>query len=201
MNNKTFLAIAFLLAGTLLTAATTAMAPAYAGGDDYGDGKDDYGDGKDSKSGDGIKQRVEDHSVGNIADCNQYWIGKEFEDTEFQNEQIQECIASATREGDINNDGNGGEEPNGPPVAEPETCEECFERFLSAGEIADLVAVLDEANQAESLVDFCENVLEPGFITEGEVRDFLTSAEVDEEIHDDLIECLEAVGIVFEPEM
>src|ERR687896_32816 len=118
MNNKTFLAIAFLLAGTLLTAATMSIVPALAErdhDDDYKerDGKDDYGDGKDSKSGDGIKQKVEDHSVGNIAACEQYWIGKEFEDTEFQNEQIQECIAAATREGDINNPGNGDGDGNG----------------------------------------------------------------------------------------
>src|ERR671916_2539664 len=128
MNNKTFLAIAFLLAGTLLTAATMSIVPALAErdhDDDYKerDGKDDYGDGKDSKSGDGIKQKVEDHSVGNIADCEQYWIGKEFEDTEFQNEQIQECIASATREGVIRDretptpDGDGGTpQPPPPPI-------------------------------------------------------------------------------------
>src|ERR687896_2453281 len=110
MNNKTFLAIAFLLAGTLLTAATMSIVPALAErdqDDDYKerDGNDDYGDGKDSKSGDGIKQKVEDPSVGNIANCEQYWIGKEFEDTEFQNEQIQECIAAATDEGTIIRDG------------------------------------------------------------------------------------------------
>ena len=58
MNNNTILAIAFLLAGTLLT-ATVAMAPAaYAGGDDH-----------DHDSGDGNKQKVEDESAGAIADC------------------------------------------------------------------------------------------------------------------------------------
>jgi hypothetical protein len=200
MNNKTFLAIAFLLAGTLLTAATMSIVPALAErdhDDDYKerDGNDDYGDGKDSKSGDGIKQKVEDHSVGNIANCEQYWIGKEFEDTEFQNEQIQECIASATREGDINNDGNG--EPTEP---EPETCQECFERFIPE-EIGALETVLDEANQAESLEQFCEEVLEPGLIREAEVRAFLTSAGVDEDTQDALIQCLEDVGIMFEPDM
>ena len=52
MNNNTILAIAFLLAGTLLT-ATVAMVPAaYAGGD-----------------GDGNKQKVEEDSSGAIADC------------------------------------------------------------------------------------------------------------------------------------
>ena len=120
--------MAFLLTGTLLT-ATMSIVPALAERDHDDDekerdGKDGYGDGKDSKSGDGIKQKVEDHSVGNIADCDQYWIGKEFEDTEFQNEQIQECIAAATREGDINNPGNGDGDggtptPDGPPEEEP----------------------------------------------------------------------------------
>jgi hypothetical protein len=175
MNNNTILAIAFLLAGTLLTAATTAMAPAYAGGD-------------------GNKQKVEDNSAGALNDCDT--IKNEIEDNTFEN--INECIAIAATDESIIRD----REPTPPePEPEPETCEECFERFLGPDEIADLVAVLDEANQAESLVEFCEGVLEPGFITEGEVRDFLTSAEVDEEIQDDLIECLEAVGIVFEPEM
>ena len=56
MNNNTILAIAFLLAGTLLT-ATIAMVPAaYAGGEDH-------------DSGDGNKQKVEDESAGAIADC------------------------------------------------------------------------------------------------------------------------------------
>jgi hypothetical protein len=56
MNKNTILAIAFLLAGTLLT-ATVAMVPAaYAGGEDH-------------DSGDGNKQKVEDESAGAIADC------------------------------------------------------------------------------------------------------------------------------------
>jgi hypothetical protein len=56
MNNNTILAIAFLSAGTLLT-ATVAMVPAaYAGGEDH-------------DSGDGNKQKVEDESAGAIADC------------------------------------------------------------------------------------------------------------------------------------
>ena len=56
MNNNIILAIAFLLAGTLLT-ATVAMVPAaYAGGEDH-------------DSGDGNKQKVEDESSGAIADC------------------------------------------------------------------------------------------------------------------------------------
>ena len=56
MNNNTILAIAFLLAGTLLT-ATVAMVPAaYAGGEDR-------------DSGDGNKLKVEDDSAGAIADC------------------------------------------------------------------------------------------------------------------------------------
>ena len=170
MNNKTFLAIAFLLAGTLLTAVTTAMVPAYAGGDD-----DDH-----DKRGDGNKQKVEDESAGAIADCD----NNEVERAGF------ECFAIAEiQEGVIR-----------PPEPEPEICIECFRQFLSPEEIADLEAVLDEANQAFSLQAFCENVLEQGFITEGEVRDFLTSAGVDEETQDALIECLVDVGIMFEPE-
>jgi hypothetical protein len=47
MNNKTFLAIAFLLAGTLLSGTSTmAMAPAYAGGDDDDDDHDKYDKGE-----------------------------------------------------------------------------------------------------------------------------------------------------------
>ena len=58
MNNNTILAIAFLIAGTLLTSAVITMVPvAYAGGDD------------DDDNGDGNKLKVEDDSAGAIADC------------------------------------------------------------------------------------------------------------------------------------
>ena len=59
MNNNTILAIAFLIAGTLLTttAVTTMVPAAYAGGDD------------DDDNGDGNKLKVEDDSAGAIADC------------------------------------------------------------------------------------------------------------------------------------
>ena len=83
MNNKTTLAIAFLLAGTLFT-GTMAMAPVYAGGD----------------SKDGNKQKVEDESAGSIADCDK----NEVERADF------ECIANAaTEDSEINErDGDGG---------------------------------------------------------------------------------------------
>jgi hypothetical protein len=86
MNNKTTLAIAFLLAGTLFT-GTMAMAPVYAGGD-----------GKDGK--DGNKQKVEDDSVGIINDCDK----NEVERADFK------CIANgATEDSEINErDGDGG---------------------------------------------------------------------------------------------
>ena len=177
MNNKTFLAIAFLLAGTLLTTATTAMVPAYAGGDD-----DDH-----DKRGDGNKQRVQEEGAGAIADCD--W--NDIEESDFR------CIAAAATDESIIRD----REPTEPePEPEPETCQECFERFIPE-EIGALEAVLDEANQAESLEQFCEGVLEPGFISEAEVRAFLTSAGVDEDTQDALIQCLEDVGIMFEPDM
>jgi hypothetical protein len=79
LNNNTILAIAFLLAGTLLT-ATTVMVPAYAGGDDDDD---------DHKGGDGNKQKVEDESAGAIADCDK----NDVEQASFK------CIAPAVTEG------------------------------------------------------------------------------------------------------
>jgi hypothetical protein len=89
MNSKTTLAIAFLLAGTLLT-GTMAMAPAYAGGDDD---KRDYNDKRHYKDGDGNKQKVEDESAGAIADCDK----NEVERADF------ECIANAaTEDSEIN---------------------------------------------------------------------------------------------------
>ena len=111
MYNSNILVI-LLLVGTFFTSTITMLPAAYSErGDD------------DGRSGDENKQKVVDHSVGNIADCDQYWIGKEFEDTEFQNEQIQECIASATREGVIRDretptpDGDGGTpQPPPPPI-------------------------------------------------------------------------------------
>jgi hypothetical protein len=186
MNNKTILAIVFLLAGTLLSSTSTmAMAPVFAEDDDYDKRHDDdkrYGNG-----GDGNKQKVEDDSAGAIADCDK----NDVEDSEF------DCIAAAATEESVIRD----REPTLPPEPEPETCEECFEAFLSQDEIEDLEAALQEANQAESLQEFCEGVLEPGFISEGEVRNFLTIAGVDEDTQDALIECLEDVGIIFEPDM
>jgi hypothetical protein len=94
MNNKTILAIAFLLAGTLLT-GTTAMAPAYAGGDD-----DD-----DHKGGDGNKQKVEEDSAGAIADCDK----NDVEESDF------DCIAAAaTDDSEIGTgDGDNGDGDNG----------------------------------------------------------------------------------------
>ena len=72
MNNNTILAIAFLMAGTLLTSAVTMVPAAYAEGDD----DDDRHDGKDrdkdrwsSDDGDGNKLKAEDNSAGSIADC------------------------------------------------------------------------------------------------------------------------------------
>jgi hypothetical protein len=89
MNNKTILAIAFLLAGTLITSAP-AMAPVFAENDD--DGK------KHGNGGDGNKQKVEDDSAGAIADCDK----NEVEDSDF------DCIAAAaTDESEVGTDGDG----------------------------------------------------------------------------------------------
>jgi hypothetical protein len=90
MNNNTILAIAFLLAGTLLTATMT-MAPAYAGGEDNDN---------DNDNGDGNKQKVEDESAGAIADCD----NNDVEQADF------ECFAIAA-----NLDGLGGLIGPGPP--------------------------------------------------------------------------------------
>ena len=102
MNNKTNLAIAFLLAGTLLT-GTTAIAPAFAENDD--DDKRHDNDKRYDKGGDGNKQKVEDESAGAIADCDY----NEVERADF------DCFASSateeseidTGDGDGNGDGNG----------------------------------------------------------------------------------------------
>jgi hypothetical protein len=85
MNNKTFLAIAFLLAGTLLS-GTMAMAPVYAGGDDE----------KYDKDGNGNQQKVEEESAGAIADCD----NNEVERADF------DCIAIAATEHSEVNTGN-----------------------------------------------------------------------------------------------
>jgi hypothetical protein len=60
MNNNTILAIAFLIAGTLLTttAVTTIVPAAYAEDDDH-----------DNDNGDGNKLKAEDESAGAISDC------------------------------------------------------------------------------------------------------------------------------------
>ena len=76
MNNKTILAITFLLAGTLLS-GTMAMVPAFAGGDD-----------DDDHNGDGNKQKVEEESAGAIADCD----GNEVDRADFN------CNANAATE-------------------------------------------------------------------------------------------------------
>jgi hypothetical protein len=90
MNNKTFLAIAFLLAGTLLS-GTMAMAPVYAGGDDDDDDHEKY-----DKDGNGNQQKVEEESAGAIADCD----NNEVERADF------DCIAIAATEDSEVNTGN-----------------------------------------------------------------------------------------------
>jgi hypothetical protein len=98
MNNKTILGIAFLFAGTLLTGATTAMAPVYAEGDD--DDHEKYDDNKRyDKGGDGNKQKVEDESAGAIADCDK----NEVERADF------DCFANAATEDSEVNTGDGGD--------------------------------------------------------------------------------------------
>jgi hypothetical protein len=62
MNKNTILAIALLIAGTLLTTTVTTMLPAVYADDDH----DDHDDGKD---GDGNKNKAEDDSAAAIADC------------------------------------------------------------------------------------------------------------------------------------
>jgi hypothetical protein len=135
MNNKTNLAIAFLLAGTLLT-GTTVMTQAYAEEDHDDERYDD--DKRYDKGGDGNKQKVEDDSAGAIADCDK----NEVERADF------DCIAAAaTDESDIgtgDGDGNGdlqGDCPEGlvQVDAEPLLClvvgpeEECPEGFETVG--------------------------------------------------------------------
>jgi hypothetical protein len=148
MNNKTILAITFLLAGTLLTGTSTmAMAPAaYAEEDEHDDDNKRY-DKDDNKrydkGGDGNKQKVEDESAGSIADC---------DDNEFER-ATQNCIATAAtddsvvvngRDGDDDDDDNGrnGDNGNGD---NGNGCDECFAEFEAAieGEITgvDLTAV------------------------------------------------------------
>src|SRR5918992_2836339 len=131
MNNKTILAIALLLAGTLFTATSTmTMAPAYAGGDDDRKGGDDK-----RKGGDGNKQKVEDESAGSIADCDK----NEVEEANF------ECIAaSATEEStvgvpdDVPDDADNG-------AAE---CEACIQVFLTALEGLELTTGQEAAINA-----------------------------------------------------
>jgi hypothetical protein len=76
MNNN-ILAIAFLIAGTLLTTAVTTMVPAVYADDDH----DDHNDGKD---GDGNKNKAEDDSAAAIADCDD----NDVEEASF------ECVAA-----------------------------------------------------------------------------------------------------------
>ena len=101
MNNKTTLAIAFLLAGTLLS-GTMAMAPVFAENDD--DDKRHDNDKRHDKGGDGNKQKVEDESAGAIADCDK----NEVERADF------DCFASsATEDSEVNTGGEDGARDGG----------------------------------------------------------------------------------------
>jgi hypothetical protein len=62
MNNN-ILAIAFLIAGTLLTTTAVTTVPAAHA---YAEGDDDH---DDDNNGDGNKLKAEDNSAGAIADC------------------------------------------------------------------------------------------------------------------------------------
>src|SRR5918994_7744468 len=90
MNNNTILAIAFLMAGTLLTTAVTTMVPAaYAEGDRNGkdhdgkdhdkDGKDHDKDGHDGKDDGGNKIKAEGESIVALADCDNNDENRDFE--------------------------------------------------------------------------------------------------------------------------
>jgi hypothetical protein len=159
MNNKTNLAIAFLLAGTLLT-GTTVMTQAYAEEDHDDERYDD--DKRYDKGGDGNKQKVEDDSAGAIADCDK----NEVERADF------DCIAAAaTDESEIGTgDGDDGD-GNGDGNGEPQTCEDCFDIFLGElsgeEETAVLAAIEEEGMSAceldlETLSDLLEEVLGEG---------------------------------------
>ena len=188
MNSKTTLAIAFLLAGTLLS-GTTAMAPVFAENDD--DDKRHDNDKRHDKGGDGNKQKVEDESAGAIADCDK----NEVERADF------DCFANAaTEDSEINTgggeDGGMGPGPGPGPGDGAEECNACIEAFLTA--TADF-GLIDEQelliDQAFSVFGDCE-----GDFTEEDVEilattltAILAAIEGGPGAVSDLEECLDAL--------
>jgi hypothetical protein len=84
--------------------------------------------------------------------------------------------------------GGDGNVTNG-DVIEPQTCEECFERFLTESQISVLIG-------SETLEGYCDDI-ESGSLTEGEVRMDLANPANDVSMAtiDALIECLDNLGI------
>ena len=70
INNKTILALVFLIAGALLTTTVTTIVPAAYADDDH-DGKKRHHDkdDHDGKDEDGNKAKAEDQSVAALASC------------------------------------------------------------------------------------------------------------------------------------
>jgi hypothetical protein len=195
MNNKTILAITFLLAGTLFT-STMAMAPAYAERDD--DDKDyDKDDNKRyDKGGDGNKQKVEDESAGSIADC---------DDNEFER-ATQNCIATAAtddsvvingRDGDDDDDDNGDNGDNGNGV---EGCDECIAEFEAAieGEITGVA--LAEVNAALEAFGDCDDefsIIEVEDLATALLEiDAVEDLEAEAQVVTDLEECLDLLASI-----
>jgi len=105
--------------------------------------------------------------------------------------QAQDCDALAANRDITEQETTDGKEE--PPA--PETCEECFEAFLTPEEIQ---AYIDASIDADTLGDIC-NFFEvnSGLVSrEGTVEE-LEGIGVDADNINDLIHCLESVGIDF----
>ncbi len=75
-------------------------------------------------------------------------------------------------------------------VTEPQTCEECFEQFLTEGQLSTLLG-------SASLEQYCD-FIESGGYTEAEFRVELENVDVPTTNIDALIACLENLGIEFD---
>jgi hypothetical protein len=111
-----------------------------------------------------------------------------------------EGITCLINNNNINNNFGAGNATDG-NVTEPQTCEECFRAFLTPVQIS---AYLQQLNPTSppTLEEFCNDV-GPGGVFDLSESGFRTSlagaADVEFEVIDALIACLERVGVEFSP--
>ena len=165
-----------LVAVTISTVSTTTTMTAYAA--EHSDRSDEIKDTIKAKNDDG-RQAIADADC-NPGDTSGVVLGDII--------QAQDCDALAANRDITEQETTDGKEE--PPA--PETCEECFEAFLTPEEIQ---AYKDAVFIVGDICNFFEE--NSGLISRESTKEGLAGIGVDADNINDLIDCLESAGIDF----